>query len=1115
MSLILLMIISCRGDDNLINDGSDNTKDVAVTSNPSKVGVSYAQIDGYVNLNLITANYNKQELGIEFSMLEDFKHSGHATTKELTGNKLTVQIDTLTANTKYYYRTYVKLNEIVYYGEVRSFSTKDFDNITTTGDAINPTFTSVTLSAKVKELLEDSDEKYSIGIAYSTKSSYLNPDSIRFFSMQECPLSEVKDRTYSISLSRLSSGTTYYYCSYMKMGKKTKMGQVKSFITKNIDSGLVTNDASDITLTSAILNGTSSIANLYPLNYSIRYGFIYSTVESDLNYTDSNWSSCKKIDAKQDGNTLTAKVQSLQSETTYYYCVYATVDGITLMGQTKKFSTLSGKTTIQTNEASDITFNSAIVHGYTNLKNIYNEGTDQISYTFRYGTNREYLTQDNTYYYGERYSSVTPTLNNGSLSATIKYLSENTTYYYCLVARVDDVYIYGDVRSFKTLSLETSIEYLDVIELTINSAKLKAITKIADNDISYSFYCSKNQAELNRSTNYVNTSFEIVDNKTTIMADVENLEENTMYYYCLVVTLKNGQTLHSGTESFMTHRKSNYMKTYDATNITMTSATLGGWGNLETIYNFPVSYWVYFSEKSNMTPFISRACNKEGNDYYTEATNLSQNTVYYYCIAAKIDGKELRGDVKSFKTKSESDFFSTGDASNITLTTAKIKVNSSLSSIYPKATIKYRVQFSRNQGEVKSSSASSANIDNATMSTILQNLEMNTTYYYCCIANVDGTEIVGQIKSFKTLSTEGSVITGIATEITMTSAIINGSTTLPSISPNNMSIQYFVKYSKNNNLSSPSTKDLIVNGENMTSKLTGLSNNTTYYYCCCAIINGVEVNGGIKSFKTLSISGNIEIGTVTNITTSSATVNGTTTLPFDSSIKYQVKYSANSNLLGAKTAEVIQTGTTLTATLSNLYESTYYYFYFFTIIDGNTIESNIGQFQTNGHQIPSGFVDLGLSCKWASQNIGADSPSSYGMYYAWGEVESKSNFNSYNYKNASKNIGNDISGSEYDVAKSLGKGRIPTKDEFQELINECSWSSTTVGGTVGFIITGKNGNQIFLPSAGRKETAATYSGYCMYWTSTNGESENKAICIKDKTLTEYDKCMGLPIRPVE
>ena len=68
----------------------------------------------------------------------------------------------------------------------------------------------------------------------------------------------------------------------------------------------------------------------------------------------------------------------------------------------------------------------------------------------------------------------------------------------------------------------------------------------------------------------------------------------------------------------------------------------------------------------------------------------------------------------------------------------------------------------------------------------------------------------------------------------------------------------------------------------------------------------------------------------------------------------------------------------------------------------------------NGHQ----WVDLGLSVKWATCNVGASSPSDYGNYYAWGETRTKSEYTVDNSFTYGINIG-DISGdSRYDVARA-------------------------------------------------------------------------------------------------
>ena len=124
----------------------------------------------------------------------------------------------------------------------------------------------------------------------------------------------------------------------------------------------------------------------------------------------------------------------------------------------------------------------------------------------------------------------------------------------------------------------------------------------------------------------------------------------------------------------------------------------------------------------------------------------------------------------------------------------------------------------------------------------------------------------------------------------------------------------------------------------------------------------------------------------------------------------------------------------------------------------------------NGHD----YVDLGLpsGLKWATCNVGASSPEQPGDYYAWAETTTKSDYSLDNYKyhnaNGYINIGNDISGTEYDVAKTKwGESwRLPTEEEFQELIDNCDWEWTTQNGENGYKVTGPNGNSIFLPAAG-------------------------------------------------
>ena len=148
-------------------------------------------------------------------------------------------------------------------------------------------------------------------------------------------------------------------------------------------------------------------------------------------------------------------------------------------------------------------------------------------------------------------------------------------------------------------------------------------------------------------------------------------------------------------------------------------------------------------------------------------------------------------------------------------------------------------------------------------------------------------------------------------------------------------------------------------------------------------------------------------------------------------------------------------------------------------------------------------VDLGLSVKWATMNVGAESPEDYGNYYAWGEIETKDEYT----KNNSVTYGvdmDDISGNaEYDAATANwgSSWRIPTYDEIEELSDNCSWTWTTYNSVYGYFVTGTNGNSIFLPASGIRSGSSLFGagtgGY--YWSSTSDDDYND----------EYNYAIGL------
>ena len=173
------------------------------------------------------------------------------------------------------------------------------------------------------------------------------------------------------------------------------------------------------------------------------------------------------------------------------------------------------------------------------------------------------------------------------------------------------------------------------------------------------------------------------------------------------------------------------------------------------------------------------------------------------------------------------------------------------------------------------------------------------------------------------------------------------------------------------------------------------------------------------------------------------------------------------------------------------------------------------------------FVDLGLSVKWATCNVGANSPEEYGDYYAWGETSTKSSYSKNNCETYRKSIG-DIKGTDRDVAhvKWGGSWRMPTKAELEELVNNCVWTWTTRNGVKGYKVTGvKTGdlsNFIFLPAEGgcRSGKYLFYKGLGFYWSSDSDKySSVKAHILSLDNCKKYwvsrdERSVGCLVRPV-
>ena len=194
-----------------------------------------------------------------------------------------------------------------------------------------------------------------------------------------------------------------------------------------------------------------------------------------------------------------------------------------------------------------------------------------------------------------------------------------------------------------------------------------------------------------------------------------------------------------------------------------------------------------------------------------------------------------------------------------------------------------------------------------------------------------------------------------------------------------------------------------------------------------------------------------------------------------------------------------------------------------TLNDGTTIEKYVWQVKdiTFGEVSPivvpqpdeTTAVDLGLSVKWASFNIGASSEEEKGLLLGWGDITGLNTSRDLNYFPSLYPKG-DIVNTKYDFVKTSwgDKWRLPSTKETQELIDKCTWTAVEDENqkVKGYMVTGPNGNHIFLPAYFMYRTSSLDTTYptdeCAYSLQLYKGSTYVAPC--------NPRISPLPVRPV-
>lgn len=326
------------------------------------------------------------------------------------------------------------------------------------------------------------------------------------------------------------------------------------------------------------------------------------------------------------------------------------------------------------------------------------------------------------------------------------------------------------------------------------------------------------------------------------------------------------------------------------------------------------------------------------------------------------------------------------------------------------------------------------------------------------------------------------------------------------------------------------------NNRQFSSVMSGLMNGTTYYARSFAMNNKGTSFGEQFIFKTTNYA-KVVTADILNITETSAECGGQVTddgnlVVFERGVCWST--NENPTILDNHTNDGVGIGL-FKSLMTGLSRGTTYYVRSYAINSLGTTYGEQQSFSTPDYNGKEEYVvDLGLpsGTKWADRNVGAYSPESSGSYYTWGALRTGNYFDcDYDPKgdgqNGYDNIGKDISGTIYDVAHMTwgGTWKMPTKDQFDELISNCKWKWITQNGMSGYRVESKiNGNSIFLPAAGCRYSftleSFSFSGY--YWSSSlsNGIFDNHlafklaftsaVYTLKGNGFREY----GNNIRPV-